>query len=61
MQLHNSSNYTNERYTFLKSVEGEKLYAYVDTEGIATIGIGINLREHGVLILQALGFDVAVT
>jgi hypothetical protein len=47
-------------------VEGERLFAYVDTAynngtGIPTIGIGINLREHGQLILQALGFDLGGT
>ena len=61
MQLHNSSNYTNERNTSLKLVEGERLYAYVDTSGIPTIGIGLNLRTHQALVLHALGFDVART
>jgi len=67
MRLHTIDNYqTTARYDFLFFVEGERLHAYVDTAysngtGIPTIGIGINLREHGRLILQALGFDLSGT
>jgi hypothetical protein len=36
-------------------------HPYGDTEGIATIGFGFNLREHGLLVLETLGFDVSGT
>ena len=58
MQLHTISNYNELRLNTLRAYEGNLPYAYVDTEGIATIGIGLNLREHGRLLLQALGFDL---
>lgn len=59
MELHRTSNYSLERFTLLRRVEGHKLSAYRDTDGIATISIGINLRVHGDLVLGTLGFDVA--
>ncbi len=65
MQLHTTTNYTQDRYNFLKNVEDEptdpagRVYVYADSKGIATIGIGINLRVHGNLVLQTLGFDSA--
>ena len=62
MRLHTINDYqTTARYNFLLTVEGERLFAYVDAAGIATIGIGINLRVHGRLILQTLGFDLGGT
>ncbi len=67
MQLHTVTNYTLDRYDFLKKVEGEPadtaghVYIYADSEGIPTMGIGINLRVHGNLVLQTLGFDIAGT
>src|SRR4030067_3130574 len=61
MQLHTISNYNQLRLNPLKEYEADKPYAYVDTEGIATIGIGLNLQVHGRLMLQALGFDLYET
>jgi Ca2+-binding RTX toxin-like protein len=62
MRLHTLANYqTTGRYDFLQLVEGQRLFAYVDTKGIPTIGVGINLRVHGQLILQVLGFDLGGT
>jgi hypothetical protein len=64
MRLHTEANYqTTARYNFLRLVENDLLFAYVDSAnsdgtGIPTIGIGINLREHGRLILGSLGFDL---
>jgi hypothetical protein len=58
MLIHTISNYVDQRYSFLKLVEGEVLWAYADSKGIPTIGIGLNLRTHGELILKALGFDL---
>lgn len=59
MELHRTSNYSLERFTLLRRVEGHNLFAYRDTDGIATISIGINLRVHGDLVLGMLGFDVS--
>jgi len=69
MRLHTAAGYqVTTRYNFLRQVEQDVLFAYVDTAffqqrgtGIATIGVGINLREHAQLILQTLGFDVSGT
>lgn len=61
MQLHTIGNYNQLRLNTLTGYESNIPYAYVDTEGIATIGIGLNLRTHGMLVLQALGFDVTGT
>lgn len=36
--------YTAQRFNFIKTVEGNSSWPYIDTEGIATIGIGFNLR-----------------
>ncbi|MGH8625142.1 MAG: hypothetical protein ACREYC_07695, partial [Gammaproteobacteria bacterium] len=46
-------------FTLLSRVEGHRLFAYRDTDGIPTISIGINLRVHGDLVLGMLGFDVS--
>lgn len=43
----------------MSRVEGHKVFAYRDTDGIPTISIGINLRVHGDLVLEMLGFDVS--
>jgi hypothetical protein len=59
MRLHTLTDYVNDRINLLKKFEADIAYAYVDSQGIATFGIGINLREHGELVLQALGFDTA--
>jgi hypothetical protein len=62
MLLHVRADYqTTARYDFLQSVEADRLYAYVDSKGIPTIGVGINLQVHGRLILQTLGFDLSGT
>ena len=61
MLLHAISNYVDLRYKFLKLVEGEVLWAYADSKGIPTIGIGLNLRTHGELLLNSLGFDLGGT
>jgi Ca2+-binding RTX toxin-like protein len=61
MQYHNTTNYVDQRYALLKLLEGEVLFAYADTKGIPTIGIGLNLRVHGRLVLQSLGFDFTGT
>ena len=59
MELHRTSNYSEERFALLNRVEGHKLFAYRDTDSIPTISIGINLRVHGDLVLGMLGFDVS--
>ena len=62
MRVHVDSNYqTSARYDFLRLVEDDVLFAYVDSGGIAHIGVGINLQEHGRLILETLGFDLGGT
>ena len=50
MELHDAVNYEDELYNFLRGVEGEpndqnQIYAYA-VNGIAHIGIGINLQVH---------------
>lgn len=65
MQTHTnlgSTTYQNtKRYDFLNIVEDEELPAYADSVRIPTIGIGLNLRVHGRLVLEALGFDMSGT
>ena len=62
MRLHTIANYqTTARYDFLSRVEADIPHAYADPVGIPTIGVGINLRVHGRLILQTLGFDLGGT
>jgi len=58
--LHSTNNYAQERYDFLKGVEGRELRVYRDSIGIPTIGVGINLQESANLnaVLQQLGFDL---
>ena len=59
MRFHTIANYqTTARADFLQIVEGFRPFAYVDSAGIATIGIGLNLQVHGRLVLQSLGFDL---
>jgi GH24 family phage-related lysozyme (muramidase) len=36
--------YTAQRFTFIKTVEGSESWPYIDSKGIATIGIGFNLQ-----------------
>ena len=61
MDLQYITNYQDLRFNLLKKTEWESLWAYSDSVGIATIGIGLNLQEHGELVLQTLGFDLAGT
>ncbi len=65
MDLHLSSNYSQELYNFLRQegIEGYRPAAYVDSKGIQTIGVGYNLREKSNLdlVLQTFGFDAAET
>lgn len=61
MRLHNAGNYVTARRAHLRQVEGVVHFAYVDSQGIPTIGVGFNLRDHGLLVLQTLGFDVSNT
>jgi Ca2+-binding RTX toxin-like protein len=60
--LHYTNNYSQERYNFLKDVEGYRDRVYVvPGENIATIGVGINLNASDAnlnAVLQALGFDL---
>ena len=58
MRTHATTNYTEQRYDFLRQVEGYESAAYVDSAGIPTIGVGFNLRAHQNLLLQTLGFDI---
>ena len=58
MQLHLQSNYNSARIDLLKRLEGDIAWAYVDSVGIPTFGIGLNLRDHGLLVLETLGFDL---
>ena len=53
-----SGTYSEDRYQTLKDQEKDIPFAYVDPIGIPSIGIGINLRFHGELVLEALGFDL---
>jgi hypothetical protein len=66
-----TNDYLTDRYDLVRRFEGQYLYAYNDSVGIATIGVGINLstviqqnpplHAHGRLVLQALGFDMTGT
>ncbi|MDI6728498.1 MAG: calcium-binding protein [Thermodesulfovibrionales bacterium] len=59
--LHYTNNYAQERYDFLKAVEGRELRVYRDSIGIPTIGVGINLNaspDNLNAVLQQLGFDL---
>lgn len=50
MRLHpTDTNYNDDRYTFLRSetIEGYRQFAYVDSVGVATIGVGFNMRKPG--------------
>src|SRR3954447_4161963 len=53
--------YAAQRKAQIVDAEGVVPYTYIDTNGIASIGVGVNLREHGFYILQKLGFDIAAT
>jgi len=66
MQLFTIGNYATRRATELAALENNLPYVYVDTAGIATIGVGVNLRPdpnqqplHALHVLELLGFDVA--
>lgn len=61
MRLHTTTDYANDRYNFLKLLEDYKQFTYVDSEGIPTIGVGINLQTHQDLVLQIFGFDLSRT
>ena len=52
--------YEDLRYEHIKVSEGESLLAYLDSKGIATIGVGFNLRDEDVRdeVLKAFGFDL---
>lgn len=63
--LHPVVNYTQERYSFIRRLEGYGLppnrqYAYVDPIGIPTIGVGFNLGVgvRMTQVLSAFGFDI---
>ena len=45
----------------MRELENYSNVAYVDGVGVATNGVGINLRVHQDLVLQTFGFDVAGT
>lgn len=50
MQLHPTTNYVGGRYDFVRRLEGYEGTAYADSVGVATIGVGINLRVHQSLL-----------
>jgi hypothetical protein len=52
--------YTRARFSYIYQFEGAKTYAYVDSKGIPTIGIGFNLRDDNILqlVLDAFGMKV---
>lgn len=58
-KITNRGTYTAERFNFIKTVEGSEFRPYVDTKGIATIGIGFNLRGLKIQteVFTALGID----
>ncbi|MGH8533335.1 MAG: hypothetical protein ACREV1_11595, partial [Gammaproteobacteria bacterium] len=58
MPTHTISDYSARRFALLKELEKLRKDAYVETQGIPTIGIGFYLRAHTDLILEALGFDL---
>lgn len=51
--------YTQERFNFIKTVEGSESWPYIDTEGIATIGIGFNLKieDNRNKVLEIIGIN----
>lgn len=57
MQTTPTANYSDDRISVLTAFEGDVAWVYPDSKGIATFGIGLNLEDHGELILDALGFD----
>ncbi|MEW5993460.1 MAG: calcium-binding protein, partial [Candidatus Zixiibacteriota bacterium] len=57
MKTHPTSDYDTDRITVLTSAEADIPRAYVDSKGVPTFGIGLNLRPHDALVMQALGFD----
>jgi len=63
MLYHVAYNYLQELYDFLRreGMEGYRAEAYVDPVGIATIGVGYNLRvEYNFnLVLRLFGFDIS--
>lgn len=64
MELHTNIDYQDARYSYIFSEEAEPtdngaIYVYADINGIAHIGIGINLEVHLEIILQEMGFDVS--
>jgi hypothetical protein len=54
-------NYSTERRNKLFGAEAVRTFAYVDSRGIPTIGLGLNLRTHIWYVLELLGFDVRET
>lgn len=56
--LHPAVDYAQQRYDSIQREEGYEPNAYVDTEGIPTIGIGYNLRVWLEPVLRTFGFDV---
>ncbi len=63
--LHPVGDYTQERYNFIRALEGygmapNRHLAYVDPIGIPTIGVGFNLGAGVRMrqVLLAFGFDV---
>jgi hypothetical protein len=61
MRLHTVSDYFVQRSDQFEALEQFVTYAYSDSRGIATIGVGLNLAEHGLLVLEMLGFDFTGT
>ncbi len=60
--LLNQSIYEAERFTLLKNVEESgqvELRPYVDSVGIATIGVGFNLKDSAVFneVIKGLGLN----
>ncbi|WP_018015925.1 hypothetical protein [Teredinibacter turnerae] len=58
LELHELSevDYNALRYEIIANIEGDKKYAYIDSEGYVTIGAGFNLHEDFVrdLVLDQL-------
>jgi hypothetical protein len=53
IRTHATPNYEFNRREEIFGAEGIRRYAYADTQGIPTIGYGLNLRTHGWLVLDA--------
>ncbi len=56
MDTHLTTNYSLDRVSFLKTVEGDTPIVHL-VLGVPHFGVGLNLQTHGELLLQNLGFD----